>query len=200
MTTIDPNTSLSSLRELVFRARANPVPLPASTAAIARRHQQARDKGWTLSDLVVTREGEIRTIQETGRSSTVSRITTEVFAAGYFDEDALAAQHLPRSTTKVADSSGGTGWVYPVTTDVGDTFELFLYRDHYLRLFRVRLMAPSLEQLGLMHETHLYGDGHLCISPAGPGLPMMNNAYARSVMWCHGISLMARGHAWPWGE
>lgn len=199
MNAIEPTTSLADLRQRILAARANPVALPARTAEIARRHRSARQKDWSVSDVVVTRDGQLRTIQETGREATVSRITTEVFATAPFDEDLFARRHLPSSAIKFHDGLHA-GWIYNVLTDLGDTFQLFMYRDDSLRRYRVRLVAPQLELLGVPHETHIYGDGHLCISADSYGQQMLNVAYARSVMWCHGISLMVRGHAWPWGE
>lgn len=199
MTTINRTTDLETLRDAVLRARANPSPLLAATAGLARRHRRARDNGWAVSDVVVTNKGNIRTIQESGESATVSRLSTEIFAAGTLVDD-LAARHLPTSAVKVTGPDGGSGWAYQITTDAGDTFDLFLYHDSYTRTFRVRLLAPCLEKLGLIHETHLFSNGHLCISPTGAGQAYLADAYARSVLWCDGISAMLRGHAFPWGE
>ena len=199
MPTIAPSTSISALRDLVQRGQTEVAPVPARTTEIARRHNEARGKGWDVSDIVVS-DGYLRTIQESGRTTRISRITTEVFAAAVLDEDALAARYLPASARKIMGENGGAGWTYTVTTDLGDRFELFLYNDRANRQFRVRLLAPRLEQVRAGHDTHLFGDGHLCISASGSGQSMMNNAYAKSVMWCHGISLKLRGHAWPWGE
>jgi hypothetical protein len=187
---------LERLRERVLAARRHPEPLPMEQQAYTRRHAAARAKGWELSDVVVTRTGEIRAIQETGHYG-VSRVTTEVFAA--VDEAALAARHLPPGYWRYEDSEY-TGWAYGVTTNLGDSFTFFLHWDRFQRAYRVRLLDPALERLGLVHETHLYSDGYLCLSRNGSGEPMFNNAYAKSAMWADGISRLLRGHGWPWGE
>ncbi|MGR7027210.1 hypothetical protein [Geodermatophilus sp. URMC 62] len=190
------SSELEQWRERVLAARRNPEPLPPEQQEIVRRHARAREKGWAVSDLVVTRTGEIQTIQQAG-SQTVSRVTTEVFAA--VDEVALAERHLPPGYWRYEDDDF-EGWAYEVTTSLGDMFAFFLYFDRFQRVYRVRLLAPDLERLGLAHETHLFADGHLCLSDRGPGERMFNNAYAKSAMWADGISRMLRGHAWPWGE
>lgn len=191
------STELAILRERVLAARRNPQPLPAQLQEHTQRHARAREKGWTLSDLVVTRAGEIRTIQEAG-SQTVSRVTTEVFA-GDVDETTWASQYLPHGYWRYSDDQF-QGWAYTVNTNLGDAFTLFLYWDRFQRVYRVRLLDPPLEQLGLVHETHLYSDGHLCLSNGLGGERMFNNAFAKSAMWADGISRMLHGHAWPWGE
>lgn len=191
-------SDLESLRTRILAGRAHPVPLDPATMERSRRHAAARDRGWPLSDLVVTRTGEIRTVQETGKQAAgISRVTTEVFA-GKVDEEAWAARHLPPGYSRFVDGDA-PGWVYTVRTNHGDEFTLFLYWDRFQRVYRVRLIAPRLEQLGLVHATHLYSDGHLCIS-RGAGERLFNNAYAKSAMWADGISHMIDGHAWPWGE
>jgi len=192
------STDLEVLRQRVLASRANPQPLPQSDRQLAQRHASARAKGWSLSDLVVTSTGDIRTVQQTGRQTYgVSRVTTEVFAS--VDEAALAAEYLPQGYDRV-EVEGINGWAYDVNTPLGYDFTFFIYWDRFQRVYRVRLIAPALERMGLVHATHLYSDGHLCMSSNSNGERFFNNAYAKSVMWAHGISQMFEGHAWPWGE
>lgn len=114
--------------------------------------------------------------------------------------DHYAEQHLPISAFKITRPDGTSGWVYSVTTEWGDTFELFLYFDHCAHLHRVLLVSPNIEDLGVAHTTHLFSDGHLCISPNGYGSRFVHDAYARSVLWCNGISSLLRGHGFGWGQ
>jgi hypothetical protein len=195
--TIGPDTPLSRLRALAQAQRRDNSPLPAPLAEAERRHAYAREKGWDLSDVVVTKEGQIVLKEDARAYTAVSRVTTQIFAARMEEDEAeRVARHLPAATRKL-----GNGWAYPVTNEFGDAFELFVCWDRYTRCFRVRLLAPDLEALGEVHRHHLYADGHLCLSPnVGGGQRRINNAYAESVQWCNGIGAVLRGHAWPWGE
>lgn len=193
------NTSLEELRARTEAARSTAFPLqpvPTRLSRIIRRHRKAQERGYQVSPVVVTQDGCIATLEETGRQITVSRVTTQIFAAVPWDEATLVRQHLPRS----AFATGG-GWVYSVTNDFGDTFELFLYHDDFARSYRVRLITPDISGLGETHRHHLYADGHLCLSNnPGNGQSLLNNAYGESVLWCAGMGAVMRGHAWPWGE
>jgi hypothetical protein len=193
---ITPQTPLSELRERILSERAAIAPAPPRVAELERRHQNAIAQGWEVSDIVVKPDGRIATVQETRGEVTVSRVTTQIFAYVPWDEAELVRRHLPADTTR-----HGNGWAYTVQNEYGDRFELYLYYDEYVRAYRVRLLAPAVEQVADGHKTHLYGDGHLCLSPAGSGgQHMLNNAFAESVLWCNGIGAISRGHAWPWGQ
>lgn len=195
-TPINRSTPLSELRARVLAERQAVAPLPTRMSELQHRHDHARRQDWDLSDIVVRNTGVMATFQETRGEVTVSRVTTQIFAAVGWDEKALVRQHLPTNATRQ-----GHGWAYTVANEFGDTFDLFLYWDDYLRAYRIQLMAPALETLGVGHRMHVYGDGHLCLSPAtGGGQKMLNNAYAESVLWCNGVGAVLRGHRWPWGE
>jgi hypothetical protein len=194
-----PNSSeLEALRTRILAARRAPEPIPPRAAQYPKRHARARQRGWSISDLVVTNTGEIRAIQDVGASTAVSRVTTEIFSS-QVDEAAWASQYLPSNHWRYNDDEV-SGWAYNLTTTFGDTYTMFLYWDRYQKVYRVRLLDPPLERLGLVHETHLFSDGHLCLSRSAGGERLFNNAYAKSAMWADGISRMIRGHAWPWGE
>lgn len=193
---IDRDTPVARLRQLAMEQRRDNAPLPPRLAEAQRRHARAQGNGWTLSDVVVTKDGRIA-MREEERTHTVSRVTTQIFAASMEEQEAERVdRHLPTNTTKVGD-----GWAYTVTNEFGDVFDLYIYWDRYTRCYRVRLLAPDLERLGEVHRHHLYGDGHLCLSDnLGSGQRRINNAYAESVQWCNGIGAVLRGHPWPWGE
>lgn len=193
------STDLAQLRTRVLEARRTPTPFDAHTQDLVLAHRDARDSGREISDLVVTRTGEIRTVGDLdGQTRGVSRVTTEVFAASA-GQVSLAREYLPEGHQPL-DFEGDEGWVYDVTTRQGREFTFFLYRDRHAGRYYVRLVAPELERLGLEHATHLFDDGHLCLDPFGSGLTLLPEAYAKSVLWAEGISQMLDGHAWPWGE
>ena len=194
--TIDRDTPMARLRELAMDQRREIAPLPARLAEAQRRHARARQSGWDVSDVVVTKDGRIAMLQEE-HTHVVSRVTTQIFAATMEQQEAERVhRHLPANTRRFGD-----GWAYTVTNEFGDVFDLYVYWDRYTRSHRVRLLAPAIEELGDGHRHHIYGDGHICLSDQpGGGQTCINNAYAESVQWCNGIGAVLRGHAWPWGE
>lgn len=152
--TITPQTPLSELRERILSERKALLPTPRRVDELQRRHQNAIAKGWDVSDIVVKSDGRIATVQETRGEVTVSRVTTQIFASVPWDEEALVRRHLPADTTP-----HGPGWAYTIRNEYGDTFDLWLCYDHYMREYRVRLLAPEVELVGNGHKTHLYEDG-----------------------------------------
>lgn len=103
---------------------------------------------------------------------------------------ALAEGRLPPST-RYLKVDGVAGWLYAVTSELGDPFRLFLYFDG--AGYQVRLVEPRLEERPDAHASHLLPDGRLCLSPeAGSGMASLEAAYARSVVWCNGFSRFLR--------
>jgi hypothetical protein len=115
------------------------------------------------------------------------------------DYHGFAREHLPRGFREHGQGMA-KAFEYDVVSQYGDRFVLLLAYDQTIRQFFVRLLDPQLERLDLIHGTHLYSDGRLCLTPNSGYIPVVNGAIGRSVMWCNGISAMVRGHAWPWGE
>jgi hypothetical protein len=191
---------LELLRQRVLEARRNPAPLDETSSALVEAHHAARRAGREVSDLVVTRDGQITTLDALGEADRgISRVTTEVFAAAPAGQSALAREYLPAGHQPI-ELDDVSGWAYDITTRQGREFTFFLYKDPYEGRYFVRLVAPALEELGLAHETHLFEDGQLCLDPHNAGLALMPDAYAKSVLWADGIGQMLDGHAWPWGE
>jgi hypothetical protein len=110
-------------------------------------------------------------------------------------DKALAEGRLP-ANTRYLEVDGVSGWLYPVSTDLGDTFRLFLYFDG--AGYQVRLVEPEVEGRFDPHACHVLPDGRLCLSDeAGSGMASLEAAYARSVVWCHGFSVFLRDDQFP---
>lgn len=89
------STDLQRLRARVLEARRDPAPLDAPTQALVLAHRTARDAGQQTSDLVVTRTGEITTVDQlAGQTRGVSRVPVPA--------------STPRMTSLVVISSGST--------------------------------------------------------------------------------------------
>jgi hypothetical protein len=103
---------------------------------------------------------------------------------------------LPAST-RYLTVDGVRGWLYPVTTELGDAFRLFLYFDG--AGYQVKVVEPDVENRFDPHASHLFPDGRICLSEvAGAGAATLEAAYARSVLWCNGMSVFLREDRFPY--
>lgn len=110
-------------------------------------------------------------------------------------DKALADAKLP-AETRYVNARGVRGWLYPVTSALGDPFRLFLWFDG--AAYQVRLLEPDVDMRFDPHACHLLRDGRLCLSAVpGAGAESLEAAYARSVLWCHGFSVFLREERFP---
>jgi hypothetical protein len=110
--------------------------------------------------------------------------------------DAAVVEVKLPATTRQLTVEGARGWLYPVTTDAGDAFELFLYFDG--SAYQVKVVSPEVEGRADPHACHLFADGRICFGdgPEG-GMPTLESAYAKSVFWCNGYSVYRRTARFP---
>jgi len=100
------------------------------------------------------------------------------------------------AATRCLEVDGVRGWLYPVSSALGDAFELFLYFDG--SAYQVKVVRPVVERRADPHACHLFGDGRICFGePAEGGMPTLEAAYAKSVVWCSGFSAYARTGRFP---
>ncbi|WP_242342241.1 hypothetical protein [Anaeromyxobacter terrae] len=107
---------------------------------------------------------------------------------------AMVEQSLPAATRAVV-VDGVRGWLFPVTTTAGDLFQLFLWFDG--AVYQVTVASPDVSGHD-PHACHLFPHGRICLSadPAG-GMPTLQAAYAKSVLWANGFSEFQRTGAFP---
>jgi hypothetical protein len=110
-------------------------------------------------------------------------------------DQAVVDGKLPAATRALA-VDGARGWAYPVTSALGDGFELFVWFDG--SAYQVKVVAPQVEGRFDPHACHLFTDGRICLgdSPDG-GMPTLESAYAKSVVWCNGFSSYLRSSRFP---
>jgi len=153
--------------------------------------------------LYVDKEGGILFGDEVGTNSgRLSEITQERFyarVASQTERDLVSAK-LPDNARWASDGTYG-GWVYSVSNEFEDTYELFLWQDPEDRTYKVSLISPDLTGQVGVHDCHLYSDGTLCLKRSGgPGYPSLETAYARAALWTRGASLYNRGYGFQFSE
>lgn len=109
-------------------------------------------------------------------------------------DDASVAQSLPSATRRLT-VDGVRGWLYPVVTEGGDVYQLFLWFDG--SSYQVKVVAPDVEGHD-PHTCHLFPQGRLCLgADETGGETTLEGAYARSVLWAHGFSQYRRTGRFP---
>ena len=92
---------------------------------------------------------------------------------------------------------GGTrGWLYPVATEQGDRYRMFLWFDG--AAYQVKVVEPPVERAAEPHACHLFPDARLCLGgDPGGGMPTLEGAFARSVLWANGYGEWLRTGRFP---
>ena len=110
-------------------------------------------------------------------------------------DQAVVEVNLPAATRRL-DVDGVRGWLYPIASQSGDAYLLFVYFDG--AAYQVKVVEPELEDRPDPHACHLFPGARICLGthPSG-GLPTLAEAYSRSVMWCNGYSVYQRTGMFP---
>jgi hypothetical protein len=111
-------------------------------------------------------------------------------------QDRLAAEGILPGQARRVPVQGTGGWLYPVTAEAGDRFVLFLWFDG--AAYQVKVVEPALDPGVDPHACHLFPEGRLCLGgDAGGGMPTLEGAYARSVLWANGFAAWRRTGRFP---
>jgi hypothetical protein len=110
-------------------------------------------------------------------------------------EQETVAAKLPQNTRYcVVDNV--PGWLYRITSELGDEYTLYLFHDG--SGYQVKVVFPEVEGRYNPHDGHLFADGRICWgAPVGVGLKTLEQAYAKSVLWASGFSVFLRTGRFP---
>jgi hypothetical protein len=121
-----------------------------------------------------------------------------LFATGFaraLRDRAVVEAQLP-TLTRPVKADGVHGWLYPVRSQLGDLFQLFVWFDG--SAYQVKVVEPAIED-ERPHACHLFPDGRICLGEeAGGGEATLEIAYARSVVWANGYSVYRRDGQFPY--
>ena len=201
MASLDLNQLRNTLRENARRGEARP--------------DEPRRK------IVVDRDGKIRHGDDVGCRDRreLSEVPQELFAAlgdllrNLFVDDrdppsltrygdhrldrdrASVRDKLPWGTTEVT-VEGTTGFVYDIVDEFGAHYRMVVYFDG--SEYQVKVVEPEIEGHYGVTNAHVFGDGRLCLRPPAGGMPTLAEAYAKSVLWATGFTVLRRGGEFPW--
>jgi len=151
----------------------------------------------------VSRDGEVLLgtaihLADARRLSEVNRGTFFAYDALRHARDYVTASTKMPANTKAVDVGGISGYSYSIVCAVGNPYSFFAYFDGVS--YQVSLVSPSLEGQYGPHDAHLYSDGRLCLCEGGLGMPTLESAYAKSVVWATGFSFVRQGHTFPFSN
>lgn len=159
---------------------------------VRRRALQTQSMGEDLpSDpsrqVHVDREGNIVLDPNTGERRNLSSVPMKTWASLSGDRQ-IVATRFPRNTTEQV-IGGVRGWLYNITSALGDLYTLFAYNDG--SQYQVLVVFPEVAGRVGAHDAHLFSNGCICFGDGG-GLPTLEQAYAKSVLWTAGFSSFLR--------
>ena len=133
-----------------------------------------------------------------GAGAHLSEIQQAVFSATVLravQEEVVARSKMPPGTHAVA-AGKVRGWLYDIWTELADHFQLFAYFDGCS--YQVQVVSPKVEGSADPHRSHLLPDGRICLSSDfGAGMPSLESAFAKSVLWANGFSVFQRTGEFP---
>jgi hypothetical protein len=113
------------------------------------------------------------------------------------EQDQLTARaKLPNS--RYVEVDGTQGWFYTFNSELGDEYTMYVYRSHSTGLYMVKMVFPEMDsgQGSNPHTEHLFSDGNVCLARE-VGLPTLELAYSKSVLFANAWSFFRRGHGFP---
>ena len=129
----------------------------------------------------------------------LSEVQQDTFAAlSRLGEDRqTVAEKLPDNTKEIKTAEGITGWVFSFRCQMGKLYQLFLWFDG--AYYQTKLVSPQLEDKWKSpHTGHLYSNGKLCLGTNFQnGMPTLEAAYAKSVLWATGMSVALETGTFP---
>ncbi len=119
-------------------------------------------------------------------------------AAGFTRElrDKAVAEGCLPAATRYLTVDGVRGWLCPIISEQGDRYELFVYFDG--GAYQVKVVVPEVESRADPHACHLLPNGLICFGEsASGGMPTLEAAWAKSVLWASGFSVYLRTGKFP---
>ncbi len=171
------SVDLNELRNRVLENQQKGTDLPTSPAR----------------SVYVDQEGNITLNPQAGQQRSLSQVPQKTFAVSMQRDRQIVAQKLP-SNTKQMKSNGVTGWLYEIKSELGEKYTMFAYFDG--DLYQVMVVLPKVAGEYNPHNAHLYDDGRICFGLEG-GLPTLEQAFAKSVLWANGFSIFLTTRHFP---
>lgn len=147
----------------------------------------------TSKPVHVDNEGNITLDPQAAQQRNLSQVPQKTFAYSLHHDRQIVAQYLPSNTQEI-QFNGVTGWSYQIESELGEKYRMFAYNDG--ELYQVIVLFPEVAGQYNQHNAHLYNDGRICFGLEG-GLPTLQQAFAKSVLWANGFSIFLKTGQFP---
>jgi hypothetical protein len=180
-----PQLDLNRLRETILENQQKNSALPA------RRDEKiyATPEGRIVS-------GESARPEQERRLSEVHQGVFASLATRLQRDREIVIDKFP-ANTKPMTVDGVNGWLYSIVDEFGQSYQLFAYHDG--SVYQVQVVFPEVEGQYSPHNGHLYSDGTICFGDEH-GLPTLEQAYAKSVVWANGFTVFLRTGKFPFSR
>jgi len=179
------NLDLNRLRDTVIRSQNNSESKPSRQ----------------LNKIFVDNEGKIHQgSSDTSNRPELSEVPQDTFADRTSNEKQIVSRYMPNNTKHLITDEGISGWVYNFTCEFGDSYTMFAYYDG--NYYQVLVLEPKVERKwNSAHTGHIFSDGRICFGEEyDSGLPSLQDAYSKSVLWANGLSVAVRTGHFPFSK
>lgn len=178
------NLDLNNLRDLVIKNQDNQDSKPSEQG----------------NKVFIDSEGKIHEGSSSTDKTHMSEVPQDTFAERVSDEKQIVSQHMPNNTRSLITDEGISGWLYDFTCEIGDEYRMFAYYDG--NYYQVLVIEPKVEGVwNSAHTGHIFSDGRICFGENfDSGLPSLQDAYAKSVLWATGLSVAIRAEHFPFSN
>lgn len=175
---------LNALRDTIIASQQRKEDLPTATER----------------KIMVDPNGKIQTGTPAGNQKRLSEVHQGTFAITRMERDKrIVKEKFPRNT-QMFEVNGVIGWYYTFHDEFKRKYDMFAYFDG--TAYQVKVVFPVVEgKYKSIHECHLYRDGRICFGTqyAG-GLPSLENAFAKSVLWANGFTIFEQTGQYPFSK
>lgn len=184
-------------------SQSNEVDLNHLRDLVKRGQRKQNDASVPVTQQVFVDKGKIVVGEDVADrdSRALTRIDTETPFAGRLDhERETVEEKFPEGTELLISDEGTPGWLYEITCELGTTYTFWTYRDDVDGYYKTKIINPSIEDWTDSHGGHVYVRyGRLCLDTRyNNGAPTLEKAYARTVLWATGFSIVKRtGNEFP---
>lgn len=175
---------LNALRDTIIASQQRKEDLPTATER----------------KIMVDPNGKIQTGTPAGNQKHLSEVHQGTFAIARMERDQkIVKAKFPRNTQRF-EVNGIIGWYYSFQDEFKKKYDMFTYFDG--TAYQVKVVFPVVEgKYKSIHDCHLYRDGRICFGTqyAG-GLPSLENAFAKSVLWANGFTIFEQTGQYPFSK
>ena len=130
----------------------------------------------------------------------LSEVPQDTFADRVLNEKDIVSRYMPKNTRMLTSDEGVSGWIYTFSCELNNDYTMFAYYDG--NYYQVLVVEPKVEgEWSSAHTGHIFSDGRICFGDEyDSGLPSLQDAYSKSVLWATGLSVAINTGHFPFSN